>query len=217
MGADAAVGAVVVSEAYCINLRGRIEACDLCRRVCHAGAIALGPDSVEIDPDRCTDCGACVPACPAGAISHVRFELEQLLSTGVTNGSCKVACAAEPSRAETTIPCHKMLDARLMAALFAEGAEVIVPVGTEHCGDCPSGDARPALAAATRTLTKWFGDAAPRVLVARGETIPQSESCGGGRAVRRRALLRRAMRSLAPPPPSFDELASSDDPDDLAP
>jgi ferredoxin len=111
-----------------------------------------------------------------------------------------------------------MLDARLMAALFAEGAGVIVPVGTEHCGDCPSGDARPALAAAARTLAKWFGDAAPLVLAAPGDD--ESEAGAGGRAVRRRALLRRVIRSLAPPPvvpPSFDELAASDDPDDLAP
>ncbi len=219
-GANVAAGAVSVSEGYCINLRGRIEACDLCRRACHAGAISLGPDKVEIDPDRCTDCGACVPACPAGAISHARFDPEQLLATGVANGRCKVACAADPSRADATIPCHKMLDARLMAALFAEGAEVIVPVGTEHCGDCPSGDARPALAAAARTLAKWFGEAAPRVLVARDDAETESETGAGGRAVRRRALLRRAIRSLTPPtmaPPSFDELAASGDPDDVAP
>ena len=217
---DAAAGAVTVAEGYCSNLRGRIEACDLCRRVCHAGAIRLDLDSVEIDPDRCTDCGACVPACPAGAISHARFEPEQLLATGVVDGRCEVACAADPARGEATIPCHKMLDARLMAALLAEGAEVIVPVGTEHCNGCPSGDARPALALATRTLAKWFGEAAPLVLAAPGDAETGSKAGGAGRAARRRALLHRVMRSLAPPPamtPSFDDLAASGDPDDLAP
>ena len=69
VSAEAAPGAVAVSEGYCINLRGRIEACDLCRRACHAGAIGLGPDSVEIDPDRCTGCVALSSPGPVSATS----------------------------------------------------------------------------------------------------------------------------------------------------
>ena len=211
-------------EGYCINLRGRIEACDLCRRACHAKAISVGFDELTIDSDRCTDCGACVPACPSGAISHSGFDIEELPRIGVEDGRCRIACAASANAAPTTIPCHKMLDARLMAALFAEGAEVIEPVGIRDCGKCPSGDARPALTAATRTLTKWFGDAAPRVLVAGGNGEAGCRSGDSNRAVQRRALLRRAFRSLAPPPPtarptappSFDELAWSDVMDEVA-
>ena len=41
-----------------------------CVRACKFGAMALNPETglVEIDPDKCTACGACVKTCPKGLI-----------------------------------------------------------------------------------------------------------------------------------------------------
>lgn len=203
--------ALSVTEGYCINLRGRIDACDLCQRVCHAGAITLMPDEVAIDPALCVDCGACVPACPAGAITHDSFDPEALLATAVEGRVARVACVPSSGRG-AAIPCHRMLDARLMAALFAEGAERIEVVGTGNCRGCPGGDARPALASAVRTLKKWFGEAAPPVVFDSEDR--RDAAAEMKKAIRRRHLLRVGFRAFSANPdpapeasaPSFDDL-----------
>jgi len=214
-----AIGAgatVSVKAGYCINLRGRMaDACDLCQRACHAKAITLSLDEVEVDPALCVGCGACVPACPGGAFSHDRFDPEALPAQAVRDGAARLTCGAvaDPS-ASGVVPCHKMTDARLLAAIFAQGAAVIEIVGTDSCAGCPGGDARPALTTAQRTLGKWFGEAAPQVelLGAAGQRA-RAEEPASDTAVQRRHFLRGAFRALAPEPeddadpgmPSFDD------------
>jgi len=39
-----------------------------CQRVCPVGCIVDVGEHLAIDPVRCVDCGACVPACPVSAI-----------------------------------------------------------------------------------------------------------------------------------------------------
>ncbi len=221
--------ALSVSELHCINLRGRLEACDLCQRACHARAITLTLDEVTIDPALCTGCGACVPACPAGAITHDRFEPEEMIATAVSGeGVARIACAQAGTQAggqAAQVPCHRMLDARLMAALLAEGAQRIEVLGTESCPGCPGGDARPALKAAERTLNKWFGEAAPRlVLAGAGEGLATAGTAEARRAVARRSFLRGAFGALSEPSgraseplapsravPSFDAILARED------
>lgn len=43
-----------------------------CAVVCPAACFHEGPNFLVIDPDECTDCMYCVPACPIGAIMEVR-------------------------------------------------------------------------------------------------------------------------------------------------
>ena len=200
---------VSVVAGYCINLRGHIDACDLCSRACHAGAIALSSDMVAIDPDRCVGCGACVPACPAGVFTHDRFDPEALPGQAVTNGAVHIACAAsgDADPGASVIPCHRMTDARLLAALFAAGAERIGIAGTENCAGCPGGDARPALASAVRTLGKWFGAAAPVVSFDGG-----MHEGAARKAVARRHLLGGIFRAFSAASEPEPDLPSFDDP-----
>ena len=39
-----------------------------CQSACPVSCIVDAGDHLAIDPDRCVDCGACVPACPVSAI-----------------------------------------------------------------------------------------------------------------------------------------------------
>ena len=41
-----------------------------CREVCPVDCIHDAGEQFVIDPDECIDCGACVSACPVGAIFH---------------------------------------------------------------------------------------------------------------------------------------------------
>lgn len=67
----------------CIN-------CDMCEPECPNGAISMGYDSYEIDPDKCTECvgfydhSTCQAVCPiAGVIildeTHIESEDELLV------------------------------------------------------------------------------------------------------------------------------------------
>lgn len=58
-------------DEQCLAARG--VDCRVCGEVCEAEAIRFqlrlgAPPAPDLDPERCTGCGACVPACPAAAI-----------------------------------------------------------------------------------------------------------------------------------------------------
>ena len=38
--------------------------------ICPVGAISMGADHYEIDPNACTDCGTCAGVCPVEAIKQ---------------------------------------------------------------------------------------------------------------------------------------------------
>lgn len=44
-------------------------ACGACEPQCEPGAISEAGETYEIDPEKCTDCAACVEVCPVNAIS----------------------------------------------------------------------------------------------------------------------------------------------------
>ncbi|MDR0533111.1 MAG: 4Fe-4S binding protein [Verrucomicrobiales bacterium] len=44
------------------------EACGACVDACPNGAIKLKDLAAEVNPDLCVDCGSCESICPAGAI-----------------------------------------------------------------------------------------------------------------------------------------------------
>lgn len=50
----------------------RCDASPYCpvRRTCPNGAVHSVPGGYTIDPDKCTACGACLMACPMGAVQH---------------------------------------------------------------------------------------------------------------------------------------------------
>ena len=44
--------------------------CGTCEGECPVGAISMGADHYQIDPDACTECGTCAGVCPVEAIKQ---------------------------------------------------------------------------------------------------------------------------------------------------
>ncbi|HHH39708.1 MAG TPA: hypothetical protein ENK50_09050 [Sedimenticola sp.] len=155
---------LVIDEELCLNLRGRIEFCSACADQCHRDALELTTDAVTLLTERCTGCGGCVPACPAGVMRLTGFSPVRFLASAQGLEPLHLHCGeSRDGGGGVVIPCFKLLDARLVAALAGEGGKEILLHGMAQCGPCPRGDARPVLAGLEARLEAWFGDRAPVV------------------------------------------------------
>lgn len=163
---------LMVDEELCLNLRARGVSCRRCSERCRAEALSLSADAIELDELACTQCGACVPACPTGVMrlsgfAPVRF-LEGLAGQREVHLHCR---ASTDTGGGVVIPCHQVLDARLLAAALADGTERFILHGPAGCGSCPKGDASAHVHELQERLREWFGDQAPLLEVAQsGET-----------------------------------------------
>jgi ferredoxin len=150
-----------LEEGRCVNIRGRSEICSRCVKACPKDAIELSLDEVLISDD-CTDCGACLPACPAGALKLAGFSPVALLQA--VNGRAVAHLHCRESKGGdggVVLPCHQVLDARLLAAMAGSGCTEIAIHGLENCGTCRHGSAVKNLEKIQRTLSRWLGEDAP--------------------------------------------------------
>jgi ferredoxin len=174
---DAWKGTYLVSEEdRCVNLRARDVVCTRCRDACPQKVLALDADTVDVGDD-CTDCGACVPACPAGVFRLIGFDPERVATAAAGCRKVHLHCvASRDDGGGIVIPCHHVADGRLAAALAAEGARTIVLHGLDGCADCPKGNAEGVIAETEKTLRRWLDEAAPVVRrAAAGESAPEKE------------------------------------------
>lgn len=166
---------LIIDEGRCINVRGRMEICKRCVKACPADALRLTIDKIDVS-DECTDCGACLPACPAGALRLRGFSPLRFLNAA---GGCEIRhlhCQeSHDGGGGVIIPCHLVLDARLLAALGGTGIREIHFHGLERCEDCRRGSAVRHLERIRRTLARWFGDAAPKLVLQEKDAVHLQE------------------------------------------
>jgi len=158
---------LILDEELCLNLRGRMEVCSACSDQCHSEALQLSVDAVDLDAERCTGCGGCVPVCPAGVMRMSGFSPVRFVQTAKGNESLHLHCSAsQDGGGGVVIPCFKLLDARLVSALAGEGVQRVLLHGMSQCDGCNMGDARPAIEFLKSTLERWFGDESPLLIPA---------------------------------------------------
>lgn len=209
------MNALLIEDDLCINARAHNILCRRCEEICEPKAITVATDSIDLTDDACTGCGGCVPVCPAGALRLTVFDASHFVAAIAHRAVVHVHCAE--SRDEgggVVIPCHRLIDGRLMAAAMARGATELVLHARPSCAGCHRGSAAKSIAQAQSTMQRWFGDKALKLRAA----LP-GESAGPDRAERhdqvhasRRNFLRlagtRGMASAAwlIPLPAADEL-----------
>ncbi|OGT19853.1 MAG: hypothetical protein A2V90_05385 [Gammaproteobacteria bacterium RBG_16_57_12] len=135
---------------------------------CAFNALTLSEDSINLDERSCTSCGACVPSCPGGVFSLSNFYPRSFMEAIGGAIEAHIHCGASAANeGDVEIPCHQLLDARLVAAAHAAGSETIHLHGLGHCTRCDKGSAVAHISSVKTRLSQWFGEAAAsRLLVA---------------------------------------------------
>ncbi|HUW38038.1 MAG TPA: 4Fe-4S dicluster domain-containing protein [Rhodocyclaceae bacterium] len=168
--------ALLIDELACVNVRGRVMACAACLDACDGQALSLSLDGIGLDAARCAACGACVPNCPAGALRLPGFSPKGFLHSLGRQPAVQLHCSDScDSGNAVRIPCHRLLDARLLAAAYAEGTVSFQLHGHDQCAHCPMGDATGQISLLQKTLQAWFGQQAPSVIFAPGNRDEEKE------------------------------------------
>lgn len=155
---------LLADEELCLNLRGRTLLCEACGEHCAVDALTLSADAIEVDEASCTRCGACIPACPTGVMRLTGFVPERFLQALGGAQEVHLHCSASADGGGgVVIPCHQMLDARLLAAALADGTQRFVLHGLSGCGQCPKGNAVEHVRDVDAILREWFGARAPQL------------------------------------------------------
>ena len=166
---DRGIAPLLIDEAACINIRGRVKICAACQDACAGKALSLSLQGVRLDATRCTACGACVPQCPAGALQLRGFSPRNFLQSLDRQPTAQLHCSASCANGSSVaVPCHSVLDARLLAAAYAAGTVSFQLHGLDQCGHCPKGSAAKQVSFIRETLRAWFAQQAPEVISAPG-------------------------------------------------
>ena len=158
-------------ESLCLNVRGRADHCTHCREACHSGALSLSPDALEVDREKCTGCGGCVPACPAGALRLTGFSATRFLDAVAGETTVHIHCTeSTDSGGGVVVPCFKVLDARLLTSAVASGTQAFHLHGLNRCADCRHGGALRIMAQTRCWMKRWLGEDAPALQPASRDT-----------------------------------------------
>lgn len=143
---------VEVREASCVRVRHRGASCDACLRVCSHEAITIENNTLSVDNNLCTGCGACTSACPTEALcliedasAAVRAAIDQAEPGTTITITCEYVRNQQTS-ANTTetnsladalcVPCLAALDETV--AVHAACARVGLHYLTADCAHCPN-------------------------------------------------------------------------------
>lgn len=184
---------LLVDEELCLNLRGRVMSCSACRDSCESEALMLSTDMVEVNAERCTACGACVPGCPAGVLHLSGFSPPRFIASLEASDEMHIHCSESSDKGGgVVIPCHKLLDARLIASAAPATAGKILLHGLDECETCIKGDASSHLDDVEATLRKWFAEKAPQIerLAPNEDNIPGKRRYEDQPSMNRRNFLR---------------------------
>lgn len=129
---------VRLDSTLCSRFRSTKSECAACAAVCPApGAVRLGDGGAEISA-ACVACGACVSACPNGAIRLLEDDqrVAERIAQKVHSGEVfRFACNRAQGRAEMVLPCLSRLTEALVLEPIRRGAQR-VELCAPDCSGC---------------------------------------------------------------------------------
>jgi len=133
---------IAMHEERCLNRRHRLEFCHICRDTCPQNAIGISDLTIQLDATQCDLCALCITDCPTEVFTHESFShmdfLAQAKETQTLELHCKFMDSHKSRQGHVRIPCHGLLDDRLLTGLHTVGVEHINLHGINQCEICPS-------------------------------------------------------------------------------
>lgn len=169
---------IEVSPKRCSYIRNWNSRCKHCLNVCQHEAIKRSVGRLSIDSEKCTDCGACVSACPTSTMATTAPTASEIVNqtrslSAENGGHALFACTRQAERfaidAQQVIvlPCLNYLDEYLIIGLFAVKVASVTLLGCD-CEGCEVDCAEPyfdrAVASAQELLKLWHIEGKVRML-----------------------------------------------------
>ena len=153
----------------CSYIRNWHSSCKYCLSVCQHDAIERSLGKLKINSEKCTNCGACVAACPTSAMLVTAPSQKEIVrqakeSARRNAGSAAFICAkqAHEQNVDTervvVLPCLNYLDEYLISGLFAFKLKrvVLFSCGCDDCDiDCSEPYLDQVIASAQKLLEQW--------------------------------------------------------------
>ncbi len=129
---------VQLDSTLCSRFRSTKSECAACAVVCPVpGAVRLGEEGAVINA-ACVGCGACVSACPNGAIRLLENDegMAQRIGQQMPTGEMfRIACMRAQGRADLVLPCLSRLTEALVLEPIRRGAKR-VELCAPDCSGC---------------------------------------------------------------------------------
>lgn len=179
-----AASSISVVPKRCVFIRNWHSRCRSCLSACQHDAIKRSLGRLSIDSESCTDCGACVAACPTQAMLTTAPAPNEIVrqareSARRNAGSAAFICArhAHKQSVDTSrvvvLPCLNYLDEYLITGMFALHFKrvVLFTCGCEDCDvDCTQPYLDTMIESAQNVLELWNTEGMLRTL----DTVPDS-------------------------------------------
>lgn len=160
---------IAVQPKRCSYIRNWNSRCRSCLTACQHDAVKRAVGRLRIVQDACTECGACICACPTSTFVAAAPTATQIVKQArklAADAQGNVAFACRPHANEygideekaVVLPCLNYLDEYLLCGLFSVGINGVVLVKGD-CMDCPVDCSEPYLdvmVASTKNLLKLW-------------------------------------------------------------
>ena len=160
---------IALDPKRCSYIRNWNSTCRMCLNVCQHDAISRSIGRLHIDSEACTECGACVAACPTSTFSATSPTMNQIVALARENAEkldqhVVFACSHHVERLGidtghvVELPCLNYLDEYTITGLFALDVKMVVlfKPGCEGCSiDCAEPYIDTVIASTKALLKQW--------------------------------------------------------------
>ncbi len=173
---------VAVDRQLCLNDNYKRMQCRRCAATCPYGCF---DDNLTVDAGRCTDCGLCLTACPADAVTGECFPRAPL-DKALDDPAAPLLFACRRRREGSPWPCLGFLDGRLLLAMAGSGKDGArqIAVDDTACAGC-----RPEVAAHLETTLAETN----RLLLSAGKPAVMRGEAAARETAKERPISRRAF------------------------